>query len=79
MGRAGMHIRHLACRACRGLDMGLQPLCQYMSSLPWEHHVNKTCRHMNHNISLRLPVGMHVQLYSQTGSVCHFFWQSTHV
>ena len=30
---------------------------------------------MNHKMSWELPVGMHVQLYSETGSVCHFFWR----
>ena len=30
---------------------------------------------MNHKISWELPVGRHVQLYSETGSVCHFFWR----
>ena len=30
---------------------------------------------MNHKMSRELPVGMHVQLYSETGSVCLFLWQ----
>ena len=29
---------------------------------------------MNHKMSRKLPVGMHVQLYLETGCVCHFFW-----
>ena len=28
---------------------------------------------MSHKMSWELPVGMHVQLYSKTGTVCHFF------
>ena len=35
----------------------------------------QTRRHRNHKMSRELPVGMHVQLYSETGSVCHFFWR----
>ena len=31
--------------------------------------------HMNHNMSQKLPIGIHVQLYWETGSVCHFFWR----
>ena len=30
--------------------------------------------HMNHKMSHELPAEMHVQLCSETGSVCHFFW-----
>ena len=30
--------------------------------------------HMNHKMSQNLHVGMHVQLYAETGSVCHFFF-----
>ena len=26
-------------------------------------------------MSRELAVGMHVQLHSETGSVCHFFWR----
>ena len=35
--------------------------------------VMQTQGHMNHKMSQALPVGMHVQLCSETGSVCHFF------
>ena len=37
--------------------------------------VMQTRRHTEHKMSQELPVGMHVQLYSKTDSVCHFFWQ----
>ena len=37
--------------------------------------VMQTQGHMNHKMSQELPVGMHVQLCSEKGSVCHFFWQ----
>ena len=37
--------------------------------------VMRTQGHMNHKMSRELLVGMHVQLYSKTGSVCHFFWR----
>ena len=30
---------------------------------------------MNHKMSWNLPVGMHVQLYLETGSVRHFSWR----
>ena len=34
----------------------------------------QTQRRMNNKMSRKLPVGMHVQAYWETGSVCHFFW-----
>ena len=37
--------------------------------------VMQTRGHMNHKMSRELPVGMRVQLYSETGSVCHCFWR----
>ena len=37
--------------------------------------VMQTQGHMNHKMSQELPLGMHVQLCSETGSVCHFFWR----
>ena len=37
--------------------------------------VMQTQGHMNHKMSQELPVGMHVQLCSEIGSVCHFFWR----
>ena len=36
--------------------------------------VMQTQGHVNHKMSQELPVGMHVQFCSDTGSVCHFFW-----
>ena len=30
---------------------------------------------MNHKMSQEMPVGMCVQLYSEIGFVCHFFWR----
>ena len=37
--------------------------------------IMQTHSHMNHKIGHELPVETHVQLCSETGSVCHFFWQ----
>ena len=37
--------------------------------------IMQTRGHMNQKMSQELPVGIHVQLYSETGSVCHFFWR----
>ena len=37
--------------------------------------VTQTQGHMNHKVSQELPVGMHIQLCSETGSVCLVFWR----